>query len=62
VHCPAARDLYWEPLEGTPTHIHSKSFPPRPGDYLRGDILNAWIREQLLQQYFQHHRILCLPL
>ena len=62
MHCPAARAQHLVPLKGIQVRIHNKSFPPRPGDYPRGDILNAWIREQLLQQYFQRHRILCLPL
>jgi hypothetical protein len=61
VHYPEAKDQHLVLLKEIQVRIRSRSFPPRPDDYPRGKISNAWIREQLLQQYFRHHHILCLP-
>jgi len=61
VHYLEAKDQHLVLLKEIQVRIRSRSFPPRPGDYPRGKISNAWIREQLLQQYFRHHHILCLP-
>jgi len=61
VHYPEAKAQHLVFSKEIQVRIRNTSFPPRPGDYPRGKISNAWIHEQLLQQYFRHHHILCLP-